>query len=45
MVDGVAIGADLRAIKFLFRNDQNASTPVNFIMIDFRNDKIYFDKK
>ena len=45
MVDGVPIGADLRTIKFLFRNEQNASTPVNFIMIDFRNDKIYFDKK
>ena len=45
MVDGVPIGADLRGIKFLFRNEQNASTPVNFIMIDFRNDKIYFDKK
>ena len=45
MVDGVPIGPDLRGIKFLFRNDQNASTPVNFIMIDFRNDKIYFDKK
>ena len=45
MVDGVVIGPDLRGIKFLFRNDQNASTPVNFIMIDFRNDRIYFDKK
>lgn len=45
VVDDVPIGADLRGIKFLFRNDQNASTPVNFIMIDFRNDKIYFDKK
>ena len=45
MVDGVAIGANLRGIKFLFRNDQNVSTPVNFIMIDLRNDKIYFDKK
>ena len=44
-VDGVPIGANLRGIKFLFRNDQNASTPVNFIMIDFRNDRIYFDKK
>ena len=45
MVDGVPIGADLRGIKFLFRNEQNTSTPVNFIMIDFRNDKIYFDKR
>jgi len=45
VVDDVPIGADLRGIKFLFRNDQNASTPVNFIMIDFRNDRIYFDKK
>lgn len=45
MVDGVPIGANLRGIKFLFRNDQNVSTPVNFIMIDLRNDKIYFDKK
>lgn len=45
VVDGVPIGADLRAIKFLFRNEQNSSTPINFIMIDFRNDRIYFDKK
>ena len=45
MVDGVPIGANIRAFRFLFRNDQNISTPVNFIMIDFRNDRIYFDKK
>ena len=45
MVDGVPIGANLRGIKFLFRDDQNNSTPVNYIMIDLRNDKIYFDKK
>ena len=45
MVDGVNVGSIMRQINFLFRNEQNASTPVNFIMIDFRNDRIYFDKK
>ena len=45
MVDGVNVGPLMREINFLFRNEQNASTPINFIMIDFRNDKIYFDKK
>ena len=45
IVDGVNVGPLMREINFLFRNEQNASTPVNFIMIDFRNDRIYFDKK
>lgn len=45
IVDGVNVGPIMREINFLFRNEQNASTPVNFIMIDFRNDRIYFDKK
>ena len=45
MVDGVNVGTIMRQINFLFRNEQNASTPVNFIMIDLRNDKIYFDKR
>ena len=44
-VDGEPVGTIMRQINFLFRNDQNVSTPVNYIMIDFRNDKIYFDKK
>ena len=45
MVDGVNVGPLMRDINFLFRDEQGTSTPVNFIIIDFRNDKIRFEKR
>ena len=45
MVDGVNVGSLMRDINFLFRDEQGTSTPVNFIIMDFRNDKIRFEKR
>ena len=38
-------GKDMRAMTFLLRDESDKSTPANFIIMDFRNNKIRFEKR
>lgn len=38
-------GLAIRDYKFWFRNEANTVTPTNFVVMDFRNNKIRFEKR
>ncbi len=38
-------GKDMRAMTFLLRDESDKSTPANFVIIDFRNNRIRFEKR
>lgn len=38
-------GINIRNFRFWFRNESDTVTPTNFIIIDFRNNKIRFEKR
>ena len=38
-------GLEIRDCRFWFRNEADTVTPTNFIIIDFRNNKIRFEKR
>lgn len=38
-------GKDIRSYRFWFRNESDTVTPTNFVIIDFRNNKIRFEKR
>jgi len=38
-------GLEIRDCRFWFRNESDTVTPTNFIVIDFRNNKIRFEKR
>ena len=43
--DPVLNGIDIRNYRFWFRNESDTVTPTNFIIMDFRNNKIRFEKR
>ena len=38
-------GINIRDYRFWFRNEANSVTPTNFVVMDFRNNKIRFEKR
>ena len=44
-VEANTYGKDMRAMTFLLRDESDKSTPANLVIMDFRNNKIRFEKR